>query len=821
MCHLCKDTFSRSDILKRHFQKCSLRRGNPTGANHLAHQRRNTNPSNRLSMGAESGGPSGAVNMSEVAGASGYTPSVVGSSPNVNGDMSARSSRANSLMSPSNMSHRSSIAGLGILASNGQNHDQMTTSGPFQPGISSYAMHNAANANGAQMPPGYSFNNQQINGQQQMNGQQINGQMYNNPQNSQQMNGQMSFLGQQSSRFGNSQANNHQQTPNGDGSGVDWTRMFTQGGQDGFIGSQPGNASSQGITHIKSEPEAKPEFTSHNDLNNDSFLGSLYSHSNGFGGEDNDNGIPGFPNWSMDDPLQAKVDSLTAHCFPNGTECARGNAPAELMQMCLRAENVKHFAEHYISFHGHWPFLHMPTFKLTEANNNLVLAILCIGAVYSPKLTVHQVRQMMEFVKTTVQSTSTIYKRTLNGQTQGLGTQPFEVEELQALSMLQTIFMWHGDPVQREASRAEFPTLARIARSMDLFQTAPLGHYAFSMLHSIRSSQASQFQTRDWNWNGWLEQEKRNRILYQLLLTDAAMVIYFNNASEFDPLDIRLMLPADDAAWDAASQYECANALGLHGPHAQAKNMTGTRRPVQLTMRDAIRALLDQYASFQTGTTNVYSKFLLIHAIIVRIIACQKALLYPEGSTQNFNLGLGGSTPATPLSQHDWLEQRGATKSGSGTPTEGYSPNSFHASAQQEKKRLSQALEKWKRSWDHDMELQYPPSYSHQRRFGFSRDGVHFFYLGRSFFQSQQASDWSVTSDARFKRVMALLKRIKSVVVGDNESKGQDIGSVGDIDDSYGLDSDADNLNLDMKMLFKPYNSHFDSPVVGVQTQLA
>ncbi|KAI4163300.1 MAG: hypothetical protein LQ342_003035 [Letrouitia transgressa] len=40
-CGLCHDTFSRSDILKRHFQKCSVRRGNPTGANHLSHSRAN------------------------------------------------------------------------------------------------------------------------------------------------------------------------------------------------------------------------------------------------------------------------------------------------------------------------------------------------------------------------------------------------------------------------------------------------------------------------------------------------------------------------------------------------------------------------------------------------------------------------------------------------------------------------------------------------------------------------------------------------------------------------------------------------------------
>ena len=41
MCVLCKDTFSRSDILKRHFQKCSIRRGNPTGVTHLSHPHSN------------------------------------------------------------------------------------------------------------------------------------------------------------------------------------------------------------------------------------------------------------------------------------------------------------------------------------------------------------------------------------------------------------------------------------------------------------------------------------------------------------------------------------------------------------------------------------------------------------------------------------------------------------------------------------------------------------------------------------------------------------------------------------------------------------
>ncbi|KAI5366089.1 hypothetical protein Slin14017_G037290 [Septoria linicola] len=814
MCHLCKDTFSRSDILKRHFQKCSLRRGNPTGANHLAHQRRNTNNGNRLSIGQQEG-PIGLAGMPDVAGANNsYNANVVGSSPNVNGDLSARSSRANSLIAGGNISHRNSIAGLGILGSNTPGGDQVhQTSAPYQPGMHAYAMHNAQN--GANMQHPYSFQ------QPHMNGNLYNGQQAQQQQQQQQ---QMSFLGQQSSRFANSQVNNHQQMSNTDGNGVDWTRMFTQGGQDGFIGSHSANASSQGNTHIKTEPDTKQDYPVSNDFSNESFLGSLYSHPGGFGGEMTDHGIPGFPNWGMDDPLQAKVDSLLHHCFPNGVDHTRNDAAALLMQGVLKVDRLKHFAEHYTSFHGHWPILHMPTFKLTNANNNLVLAMLCIGAVYSPELGVHQTRQLMEFVKSTVYANCSIYNRTLTGQTEGLGDQSFEVEELQALSMLQTTFTWHGDAAQRQGARAEFPMLARIAKAMNLCESAPAGHHAYSLLHNTRHSQAGQYQMQNWNWSSWLEQEKRNRVLYQLLVTDAAMVMYFNSTPLFDPLEIRLMLPADDAAWDATSPQDCANALGLNGPQAQGRNMTGTRKPVQPNMRDAMRTLLDQYASLSPGTTNVYSKFMLVHALIIRIVNCQKALLGPDQPVQPFTLNLNGSTPATPLSQNDWLEQhnsgssrpQSANNSGHGTPTEVHSPKQQNAmAAQQEKKRLGQALEKWKRSWDADMELQYPPTHFQQRRFGFSRDGVHFFYLGRSFLQSQQASDFTLPADMRFKRVMALLKRIKSMVVGDNETKGQDIGSVGDIDDQYGLD----NLTLDMKLLFKPYNSQLDSPVAGVQTQ--
>jgi hypothetical protein len=58
MCILCQDTFFRSDILKRHFQKCSSRRGNPTGANHMSYPKAHLKRSQQQAPAAAATNPS-------------------------------------------------------------------------------------------------------------------------------------------------------------------------------------------------------------------------------------------------------------------------------------------------------------------------------------------------------------------------------------------------------------------------------------------------------------------------------------------------------------------------------------------------------------------------------------------------------------------------------------------------------------------------------------------------------------------------------------------------------------------------------------------
>jgi len=256
MCHLCKDTFSRSDILKRHFQKCSIRRGNPTGANHLAHQRRNTNPSNRLSMGAE---PIGLAGLANVAGASTYPNGELAnpssSSPTVNGDQSSyassvasisnRSSRANSLITPGSMhpDGRHAMSGLGIpLAANNHNGDHIqATSAPYGAGMPAFHMrpHSASNP----LPPGYGYASAMQNG------------MYNG------VKAEEHHGGNYAPQPGQMHSN--------------WGHMFNNNGQDGFMGQQQQHEQS----HMPVKPEHGVENQNyHNaDGHNDSFLNGLYS----------------------------------------------------------------------------------------------------------------------------------------------------------------------------------------------------------------------------------------------------------------------------------------------------------------------------------------------------------------------------------------------------------------------------------------------------------------------------------------------------------------------------------------------------------------
>lgn len=588
---------------------------------------------------------------------------------------------------------------------------------------------------------------------------------------------------------------------NGQQSNLDWSHMFHTGAQESFM--SPYNSSLvQNQMAIKAEPSSIPP-SNDNLYANGMYAGGVpaQSHSNG-----NAN-IGNFPAWNMaaqQNPFNQISNHLVNFSCPPGSHAGQNNN----IRMCLSPENIKHFLEQYTNFQGHFPLIHMPTFNIENAYHGLLLAMICIGAVYSDRIRPAQVRELMEHTKLAIDRDSRILSivsqqdRDTKTAEEAIGATKSELEEIQAILLLQILFTFHGTPIQREMARRKYPVLRQISNLMCLNKPSTTASGTFSLLHQpnvkIEHCNAASF-----DWNSWVEQEKRSRLFYVMYLLDAAMVIYFNNPPSFDAFEVSLPLPADDAAWDAWTSTLCAEALGLHGPVvAKEKNADGSRRPKQPEMNDALKALVDSNNSLKEGSTNAFSKFILIHALLVQLWCHQKQM--SQDSERNAAQGV-----ASPAPSHD--EQRIKVENVSQVASGRRTPD---AQAQQYMMLLGSALDKWKRTWDADMRNQYPNAPNSYRRFGFCRDGIHFYYLGK--YLMKTGMDFRVAPDQRFTHVIHLLKSVKTWVVSDSAKREEELGSVGDIDQSYGVS----DLTLDMAQFFKPINRQIDSPIAGVHTNI-
>lgn len=500
-------------------------------------------------------------------------------------------------------------------------------------------------------------------------------------------------------------------------------------------------------------------------------------------------------NWvsSLSDPLQSKAETLIDFCYPNSAMFAPGSREMhghDTFKNLLTADNLKHFLEEYKNFHSHWPMIHMPTFNPLDANNGLLLTMACLGAVYSDRLSVNEVRWLMEIVRASVYRTSDVYKLVTSQsspQFVNLIDRPHsDIEEIQALVMLHSLFVWHGSQKQRQQGRAEFWVIVRVVRELGLLDTLPNGHSHFSTLHQPGPLHGDE--VRNWSWNAWIEQEKRARTMYLILLIDAALTIFFNETPQFDMYEVKLPLPVDDATWEAKSAEDCASVLGLRGDPEYSTNVSGSQRAKQIGMAEALQ-LLYHGTDFHQRATNVYSKFILVHALHVQIHNIQRQVIELNNQGSYSSNGYSSNGTTTP----EWASTDG--NSGRATPVEGI--NDQYSQAHQQLRLTMSALENWKKMWDVDMAIQYPP---HQRRVGFCRDGIHFYFLAKVFLRSSRRDEWTAPPDIRCQQVFGLLKQIRTHVATDSVQKGLDFGSVTAVDDNYGI---AD-LTLNMRLLFTP-----------------
>ncbi|MCJ1437834.1 hypothetical protein MMC27_007221 [Xylographa pallens] len=790
-CILCNDTFSRSDILKRHFQKCSIRRGNPTGATHLS------NSQSHLKRQSAKKPAELDLDESDFSNVL-HTPmsapiSSAGSGNNLGLGIHGVSDGYQSSSVP--------VSRTGSVKRNGINtivRDKRSMTGPIPPAFKRSSLSNTPNRADSNSLPSSAVSTPLM-----LRGNRHSGHF---PQNMSPEHvlpnsniGSLSDLDDRTTM-------SHLSPPSHlNAHSFDWA-AFPSGTRQGFSDSMVSVSAQSNNLGIKLEtPDSKISFPGISENHNDDLLSGLFEVPSSTGTMGNEV----FQHWDLQssrmDTFQSKAERLISFCRadqPDGS--VHNHSENQLLKYCLTSGNIEHFLMQYSHFQGHWPVIHMPTFNPIDAYDGLVLAMICIGAVYSDRLHLNQVRILLGRAKMAIEQSSHIFSF-IRGSVMDqdyLDRRGSDAsEEIQALVLLQTLSIWHGDHTQRQIARDSFGHYVKLARQLRMLQPTAMNNQTYSGLHQP-SPVSEQVSLESWDWLAWVRQEKRSRLMFAIFLVDAALVLYFNCKPHFNPTEIRLPLPADDAAWEAPNAQACADALGLHGADAQQGNATGSRRRKQPEMHMAMTALLNPAYGLELHCTNSYSKFILIHGLHVTIWNVQRQVSQDNAMYGHHDFGTLINGSSTPVSQYDWVAMGNGSaltsKSNSGqvTPTEGSGTQS--PGMHQMLKAVTTALTKWKKIWDEDMPLQYPPE---MKRMGFCRDGIHFYWLAYIFLHKSRASDWQSPPDSRFLQVMALLKQARSYVTS------EETGSVGDIDENYGVE----DLTLDMKLLFTPLTPDFHS----------
>ncbi|KAK1755768.1 fungal-specific transcription factor domain-containing protein [Echria macrotheca] len=522
-------------------------------------------------------------------------------------------------------------------------------------------------------------------------------------------------------------------------------------------------------------------------------------------------GIPGdlpsssmtFPSWGLSPAMSDSCQQLSSKIIEFlQSRDSRVPTPG-ILPVLFHTSKIRDLLDNYTHFHTHFPILHIPTLRVTDVYPGLLASMCCIGACYTGGIPAEHIREVVDYFHDALRNSSRVFAAISQGEqldSQPFGCEKSDTEELQAVMLVQVLMTWHGTQLQREKARAIFPRIASFVRQAGLFYVSK-STILFSAVHQPDFS-TERFDSAAFDWRSWVEQEKRVRIMYFIYLSDVALGLYFNCDPQFDSLEIYLPLPTDEAAWEAKDSVEAAEALGLRGyERARMRNPDGTQRPAQLQIRQVLKTLLDEAHNIRPNATNLYGKFILIHALLAMMKRAQ--------------LGdISSLSRRSPIPQNPWLVGPvGDQKSSDpGLPIKTFKrePGSLDPQAIEV---FTRALAKFKQNWDCDMAIQFPPSMEiRPRRYGFSRDGIHFYWVAR-FLLGRSLPSPSVSPDLWFRQMMHILKSFKAWVSSDGAARGEEPGSVGEIDASY-ADFKTD-LTLDITQLFRPLSDLVKAPGIA------
>ncbi|KAK3987810.1 respiration factor 2 [Cladorrhinum sp. PSN332] len=470
----------------------------------------------------------------------------------------------------------------------------------------------------------------------------------------------------------------------------------------------------------------------------------------------------------------------------------------------LQPGYIQHFLDGYFHFHAHFPFLHVPTFRVLDAHVSLVAAMCCIGACYSHSIPAVQTRELMTLVSSAVENSSLMFlsvspnaRFNVKFDWSSFNNRTFYLEEFQAILLVQILFTWHGSAVHREKAQRNWHLLASLARNAKLLYLLENESFC-SPVHQAESGLINRPAINQFDWSCWIEQEKRIRTMYLIFMHDVTLGLYFHQMPQLDPLEIHLPLPADDAVWNATTSLSCAETLGLCGHNMATSCNPGSthdlRRP---GFRSALTGLLDHHSQMQYGSINLYGKLIIIHALLHVMRQSQlrnsvDSLDQPQTSSPVNGWSIGSGGAPTP------------NDSARATPVD----VDVKAVGAQMEQTLLTALETFKMVWDWDIRTQLPSSVGTYQQHELSKNGIYLYWLAKHLVNHTRVKDLRMTSDQRCVRIMSMLKWVKSWVMMGGGLRREELESLGTADEGCGVGG----MTLDLTTFFQPLRQMAKSP---------
>ncbi|KAG6896324.1 hypothetical protein C0992_008978 [Termitomyces sp. T32_za158] len=243
------------------------------------------------------------------------------------------------------------------------------------------------------------------------------------------------------------------------------------------------------------------------------------------------------------------------------------------------------------------PLVHAPTWTMEDKPLFLVRAMQACGALFM------RTTASIAFIDEVLSSTrdalvSEFNKSSIDAREQN--------HLLLVLVLLQTIGLFHHNENQRTLSNFYHGMLVMMIRRTGVIPR----------VNAWVPSDLSDMQFLGIAWREWANYEMIKRVLFLSYLHDCCRCMYFAVPPSFQPSDLNICLPCDDALWTAPDAAGWFNASQTSSPYG-----VGSPRILGFPMQTALTILSDTRISNLTLAFNPFAQFILIHTILRNIYA--------------------------------------------------------------------------------------------------------------------------------------------------------------------------------------------------------